>query len=90
MTQTKTFFLPSAKLGVLEAHVQQMLDAKDKAKRRAAFNRLSRLVRDLQLVQGERIVAISWGVGVDGVLGMFVQAESTVKLNVQIPEEPTI
>lgn len=46
---TQVVAIPAEKLGILEAHIQQMINHKLKRDRRQAFNRISRIINDLGL-----------------------------------------
>lgn len=64
--------IPAEKLGILEAQFQQVHTYKLKRERKAEYTRLSRVLKDLKLVERDvEIRGVSYGVLSDGSLVVF-------------------
>ena len=72
----KVVVIPADKLGVLEHHFRDTWALKLKSHRRAAFNRLARVLKDLGLIERAlEVKGLASGLDSDGALQAFIICE---------------
>lgn len=88
MITNNSLFIEAKRLGILEDQLRAMVcaPATTKRDRRADFNCIARILRDLRLVPPHSVVVgIALGVRSDGELGLWIAIESPVKIQGDLP-----
>jgi hypothetical protein len=76
-----TFWIPSERLGVLEAQVQALMTVQLKRHRNRDFLRVCRILHDLRIVdRALQITALALGTSYGGETGLLINCSTPVKL----------